>query len=147
MTPGDPDQAPQDQPNGKPAERRKRIRHQIGGALGNNSSVNSPAPPRPTAALGTSSLRLPRSPSPAQPGFPRSRIFQNFADLYRQPTGGFSTVGTIVTIHRCGLRNRSCWTDRTMPKNFDPDSVGLQRNYLFRLFAQRPRPVSSISQR
>ena len=41
--------------------------------------------------------------------------------LYRQPTrGGFSTVGTIVTIHRCGLRDRSSWTDRTMPKNLDP---------------------------
>jgi hypothetical protein len=22
--------------------------------------------------------------------------------------------------HRCGLRDRSCWTDRTKPKNFDP---------------------------
>jgi hypothetical protein len=42
-------------------------------------------------------------------------------ELYRQPTrGGFSTVGTIVTIHRCGLRDRSSRTDRTMPKNLDP---------------------------
>src|SRR5207248_11239305 len=41
--------------------------------------------------------------------------------LYRQPTReGFSTVGTIVTIHRCGLRDRSSWTDRTKPKNLDP---------------------------
>src|SRR4029077_17147569 len=41
--------------------------------------------------------------------------------LYRQPTrGGFSTVGTIVTIHRCGMLNRSSWTDRTKPKNLDP---------------------------
>ena len=38
-----------------------------------------------------------------------------------QPTrGGFSTIGTIVTIHRCGMLNRSSWTDRTMPKIFDP---------------------------
>jgi hypothetical protein len=42
-------------------------------------------------------------------------------ELYRQPRrGAFSTVGTIVTIHRCGLQDRSSWTDRTTPKNFDP---------------------------
>jgi hypothetical protein len=46
---------------------------------------------------------------------------RNKRDLLRQPTkGGFSTVGTIVTIHRRGLRDGSSWTDRTMPKNFDP---------------------------
>jgi hypothetical protein len=44
-----------------------------------------------------------------------------FRVVYRQPTrGGFSTVGTIATIHRRGLRDRSSWTDRTMPKNLDP---------------------------
>ncbi len=77
-------------------------------------------------------------------------FFEFERGLYRQPTrGGFSTVGTIVTIHRCGLRERSSWTDRTKPKNLDPfklssavrpnigrgDTVGLQRNCLFRLFA------------
>jgi hypothetical protein len=71
--------------------------------------------------------------------------------LYRQPTiGGFSTVGTIVTIHRRGKQDRSSWTDRTVPKNLDPfkvnstalryighgDSVWLHGNCLFRLFAQ-----------
>ena len=46
---------------------------------------------------------------------------RNKRDLLRQPTkGGFSTIGTIVTIHRRGPRDRSSWTDRTMPKNFDP---------------------------
>jgi hypothetical protein len=46
---------------------------------------------------------------------------RNKRDLLRQPTnGGFSTIGTIVTIHRRGTRDRSSWTDRTVPKNFDP---------------------------
>jgi hypothetical protein len=30
------------------------------------------------------------------------------------------TFGTIVTIHRFGLLDRTSWTDRTMPKNLEP---------------------------
>src|SRR6516164_6754597 len=71
--------------------------------------------------------------------------------LYRQPTRrGFSAVGAIVTIHRGGVQDRSSWTARTVPKNLEPfklssagrprywasDSVGLQRGWLFRLFAR-----------
>jgi hypothetical protein len=62
--------------------------------------------------------------------------------LYRQPTrGGFSTVGTIVTIHRCGLRDRSSWTDRTMPKIFDPFKLSSAARPLY--WARRQRWAST----
>jgi len=62
--------------------------------------------------------------------------------LYRQPTrGGFSTVGTIVTIHRCGLRDRSSWTDRTMPKIFDPFKLSSAVRPLY--WARRQRWASA----
>ena len=61
--------------------------------------------------------------------------------LYRQPTrGGFSTAGTIVTIHRCGLRDRSSWTDRTMPKNLDPFKLSSAARPLY--WARRQRVAS-----
>ena len=48
-------------------------------------------------------------------------------ELYRQPTrGGFSTFGAIVTIHRGGLRDRSSWTARTMPKILNRLNSALQ---------------------
>jgi hypothetical protein len=62
--------------------------------------------------------------------------------LYRQPTrGGFSTVGTIVTIHRCELRDRSSWTDRTMPKNLDPFKLSSAVRPLY--WARRQRWAST----
>src|SRR5258708_2430672 len=62
--------------------------------------------------------------------------------LYRQPTrGGFSTVGTIVTIHRRGLRDRSSWTDRTMPKNFNPFKLSSAVRPLY--WARRHRRAST----
>jgi len=65
-------------------------------------------------------------------------FFEVQRDLYRQPTrGGFSTVGTIVIIHRCGLRDRSSWTDRTMPKNFDPFKVSSAGRPLYWALRQR----------
>jgi len=70
-------------------------------------------------------------------------------DLYRQPTrGGFSTVGTIVIIHRCEPRDRSSWTDRTMPKNIDPfklSSAGRPRYWARRQrVASRKLLVSTV---
>src|SRR5258708_17969024 len=54
----------------------------------------------------------------------RQRLTLKGPELHRQPKrGGFSTVGTIVTIHRCGMLNRSSWADRTMPKNLDPFKI------------------------
>src|SRR5713226_2190918 len=62
--------------------------------------------------------------------------------MYRQPTrGSFCTVGTIVTIHRCGLRDRSSWTDRTMPKNFDPFKLSSAVRPLY--WARRQRWASA----
>jgi hypothetical protein len=62
-------------------------------------------------------------------------------ELYRQPTrGGFSTVGTIVTIHRCGQLDRSSWTDRTMPKNLDPFKLSSAARPLY--WARRQRVAS-----
>jgi hypothetical protein len=62
-------------------------------------------------------------------------------ELYRQPTrGGFSTVGTIVMIHRCGRLDRSSWTDRTMPKNLDPFKISSAARPLY--WARRQRAVS-----
>ena len=56
--------------------------------------------------------------------------------LYRQPTRrGFSAVGTIVTIHRGGVQDRSSWTARTMPKNLEPfklSSAGRPRYWAMR---------------
>jgi hypothetical protein len=69
-------------------------------------------------------------------------FFEFQRDLYRQPTrGGFSTVGTIVTIHRCGLWDRSSWTDRTMPKNLDPFKLSSAVRPLY--WAQRQRRAST----
>jgi len=68
----------------------------------------------------------------------QQRPYQRERKLYRQPTrGGFSTVGTIVTIHRCGLRDRSSWTDRTMPKNLDPFKLSSATRPLYRARRQR----------
>jgi len=62
-------------------------------------------------------------------------------ELYRQPTRGrFCTVGTIVIIHRCGLRDRSSWTDRTMPKNLDPFKLSSAARPLY--WARRQRVAS-----
>jgi hypothetical protein len=59
-------------------------------------------------------------------------------ELYRQPTrGGFSTVGTIVTIHRGGMLYRSSWTDRTMPKNLDPFKLSSVARPLYWAWRQR----------
>src|SRR5882724_7469829 len=63
-------------------------------------------------------------------------------ELYRQPTRGrFCTVGTIVIIHRCGLRDRSSWTDRTMPKNLDPFKLSSVARPLY--WARRQRLAST----
>ena len=62
-------------------------------------------------------------------------------ELYRQPTrGGFSTVGTIVIIHRCGLQDRSSWTDLTMPKNLEPFKLSPTGRPLY--WARRQRVAS-----
>jgi hypothetical protein len=56
--------------------------------------------------------------------------------LYRQPRRrGFSAVGTIVTIHRGGVQDRSSWTARTTPKNLEPfklSSAGRPRYWALR---------------
>jgi hypothetical protein len=68
-------------------------------------------------------------------------FFEFQRDLYRQPTrGGFSTVGTIVTIHRGGLWDRPSWTDRTMPKNLDPFKLSSAARPLY--WARRQRVAS-----
>jgi hypothetical protein len=62
-------------------------------------------------------------------------------ELYRQPTrGGFSTVGTIVTIHRLALQDRSSWTERTMPKNPEPFKLTCAACPLY--WARRQRAAS-----
>ena len=55
--------------------------------------------------------------------------------------GGFSTFGTIVTIHRRGMLDRSSWTDRTMPKIFDPFKLSSTIRPLY--WAQRQRRAST----
>ena len=73
--------------------------------------------------LSSRPMRCSRSGEPylASSNLPSLYSRRNKRDLLRQPTkGGFSTIGTIVTIHRRGTRDRSSWTDRTTPKNFDP---------------------------
>jgi len=53
--------------------------------------------------------------------------------LYRQPTR--AAVGTIVTIHRGGVQDRSSWTARTVPKNLEPfklSSAGRPRYWALR---------------
>jgi hypothetical protein len=55
--------------------------------------------------------------------------------LPKRPERGLPTVGTIVTIHRIGLEDRSSWTDRTMPKNLEPfklSSAGRPRYWTLR---------------
>jgi hypothetical protein len=60
-------------------------------------------------------------------------------ELNRQPTrGGFSTVGTIVIIHRCGQLDSR--TDRTMPKNLDPFKLSTAARPLY--WARRQRVAS-----
>src|SRR6266404_4635488 len=62
----------------------------------------------------------------------------NKLDLLPQPTrGGFSNIGTIVTIHRGGTRDRSSRTDRTMPKNFDPFKLSSAVRPLYWALRQR----------
>src|ERR1700730_707196 len=68
-------------------------------------------------------------------------FFEFQRDLYRQPArGGFCIVGTIVTIHRCGLRDGSSATDRTRPKNLDPFKLSSAVRPLY--WAHRQRRAS-----
>src|SRR5260370_16858143 len=74
---------------------------------------------RSVSLRGPCAVHAPGSRTWPQATFP-FLFRRNKRDLLRQLTkGGFSTIGTILTIHRRGTPYRPSLTHPTIPKNFD----------------------------